>query len=349
MSSPFRRLLVPALLTTSLAFAAGPSTFAQGAKTSAPADADIDALKPGQFIWQPQVAPEGPMVVVVDLGKQMAYVYRNGVRIGASTVSSGKKGHETPTGVFTILQKDADHRSNKYNNAAMPYMERLTWDGVALHAGGLPGYPSSHGCVHLPLAFAKQLFSETKTGMTVIVVDQESRAPHLESTAVLSPYDAKSGDRLPAEEGLAEGQSYRWRPDVSPSGPVTIIISGADKRVIVSRNGKEIGRARLQITGTGELGAHALVLMQGSQPGENPFVPGQPNPNWMHLDLPGQSKAVAGTPPDQAIISRLGVSEDFSKLVFGVLKPGATVFVTDDPILPATTGKSVKVLDVAKD
>ncbi|WP_164107572.1 L,D-transpeptidase family protein, partial [Serratia marcescens] len=90
--------------------------------------AALSALKPGQFIWSPQVAPDGPLVVLVDLHLQQAYVYRNGVRIGTTTISSGRKGHETPTGVFTILQKDADHRSNKYNNAAMPFMERLTWD-----------------------------------------------------------------------------------------------------------------------------------------------------------------------------------------------------------------------------
>ncbi len=73
--------------------------------------------------------------------------YRNGVRIAVSTCSTGKKGHETPTGVFTILEKDKDHHSSTYNNAPMPNMNRLTWSGVALHAGNLPGYPASHGCV----------------------------------------------------------------------------------------------------------------------------------------------------------------------------------------------------------
>ena len=111
----------------------------QGAKTSAVLDTDINSLKPGEFIWAPQLAPEGPITLVVSLSDQRAYVYRNGVRIGASTVSTGKKGHETPTGVFTILQKNAKHFSNKYNNAPMPYMQRLTWDGIALHAGKLPG------------------------------------------------------------------------------------------------------------------------------------------------------------------------------------------------------------------
>ena len=85
-----------------------------------------DQLKPGQWVWAPQIAPKGPITVYVDLSRQLATVYRNGVRIGVSTVSSGKPGHETPTGVFTILQKDAKHHSNKYNNATMPYQQRLT-------------------------------------------------------------------------------------------------------------------------------------------------------------------------------------------------------------------------------
>jgi hypothetical protein len=127
------------------------------------------SLKPGEWVWAPRIAPKGPVLVYVDLSKQLATVYRNGVRIGVTTVSSGKPGYQTPTGVFTILQKDARHRSSKYNSAPMPYQQRLTWDGVALHAGGLPGYPESHGCVHLPMAFARQLFSATRLGTTVVV------------------------------------------------------------------------------------------------------------------------------------------------------------------------------------
>ena len=111
--------------------------------------------------------------MVVSLPEQRAYVYRNGVLIGASTVSTGKKGHETPTGVFTILQKHEDHYSNLYDNAPMPYMQRLTWSGVALHAGKLPGYPASHGCVRMPYEFARKLYAETKTGLTVVVSDEE--------------------------------------------------------------------------------------------------------------------------------------------------------------------------------
>ncbi len=110
-----------------------------GARESKPADTPPGALAPGEFVWNEAIAPEGPMVVIVSLTEQRAYAYRNGIAIGFTTTSTGKPGHATPTGIFTILQKDKDHHSSKYNDAAMPYQERLTWDGVALHAGGLPG------------------------------------------------------------------------------------------------------------------------------------------------------------------------------------------------------------------
>ena len=95
--------------------------------------------------------------------------------------------------MFTILQKDKDHRSSKYNAAPMPYMQRLTWDGVALHAGGLPGYPESHGCVHLPSEFARLLFDSSNMGMTV-VVSQEGKSPEdIVHPGALSPIDPHTG------------------------------------------------------------------------------------------------------------------------------------------------------------
>ena len=120
-----------------------------------------------------RIAPaesEHPMLVVVDLASQRLVAYRGGEPVAASPVSTGKPGHGTPRGVFTILQKRSFHRSNLYSNAPMPFMQRLTWQGVALHAGDLPGYPASHGCIRLPHDFARKLFAQTRTGMTVMVV-----------------------------------------------------------------------------------------------------------------------------------------------------------------------------------
>jgi lipoprotein-anchoring transpeptidase ErfK/SrfK len=126
-------------------------------------------LSPGQYVWEPTAASTGSLFMVVDLSAQRAMLYSNGVAIAASTVSTGRKGRKTPTGVFTILQKEVVHRSRTYDDAPMPYMQRLTWKGIAMHAGHVPGYPTSHGCIRLPRGFAKRLYAVTKIGMPVMI------------------------------------------------------------------------------------------------------------------------------------------------------------------------------------
>lgn len=190
---PTTLMLALALALPLLAHAAAPTAAAKptaAAASSAEVRGPTD-LKPGEYLWHPEISPTGPIVLVVSLDEQRAYVYRNGIAIGLTTISSGKAGHETPTGVFTILQKDKDHRSNLYNSAPMPYMQRLTWDGIALHGGSLPGHPASHGCVRLPQAFAQKLFSETQRGDTVVVADAKSSPMTLAYPSVLAPVNAR--------------------------------------------------------------------------------------------------------------------------------------------------------------
>ena len=145
--------------------------------TASATDRHVGRLPPGDFFWEPELAPSGPLVVIISLSEQTLSAYRNGIRIAYSSISSGVKGRSTPTGVFTILEKELTHFSNKYHHAPMPYMQRLTWEGVALHGGYLPGYPASHGCIRLPREFAKRLYSVTTRGTTVIVVDEKHPQP----------------------------------------------------------------------------------------------------------------------------------------------------------------------------
>lgn len=125
-------------------------------------------LKPGQYVWR-DVPGDGEQRVVISLGDQMAYLYRGNMMIAASTISSGKDGHPTPPGIFSILQKKELHLSRKYENAPMPYMQRIDDYGIALHAGFNPGKPASHGCVRLPKDFAKKLYSVTDVGTPVLI------------------------------------------------------------------------------------------------------------------------------------------------------------------------------------
>jgi hypothetical protein len=149
-------------------------------------------LRTGQFVWEPETAPNGPLFLVIDLPTQRALLYRDGVPIGASTISTGSKGRETPTGLFTVLQKEVVHRSRTYDDAPMPYMQRLTSKGVAMHAGHLPGYPASHGCIRLPSGFAKLLYGVTELGTRVKITDE-----------AYAEYERKSAEYERASEEVA--------------------------------------------------------------------------------------------------------------------------------------------------
>ena len=162
-------------------------------------------LGTGQFIWEPEAASTGPLSLVIHLTRQRVVLYRGGEPIAVSTISSGSKGRETPIGVFTILQKAVAHRSRTYDNASMPYMQRLTPQGVAMHAGNLPGYPASHGCIRLPKEFARLLFGVTELGTQVVITDaeQERLAADYER-AKEEVAMKKAGLAADAERALAE-------------------------------------------------------------------------------------------------------------------------------------------------
>jgi hypothetical protein len=117
--------------------------------------------------------PKGPLQIVVSIDDQKVTLFSNGVRVAQGPVSTGVPGHPTPTGVFSIIEKDRHHRSNLYSNAPMPYMQRITWSGVALHEGELPGYPASHGCIRMSRDFARKLWPITKLGIRVIVARRD--------------------------------------------------------------------------------------------------------------------------------------------------------------------------------
>lgn len=314
-----------------------------GAKESRPPETPPSELKPGEFVWNPVVADIGPILVLVSLDEQRAYVYRNGIEIGVTTISSGKAGHGTPTGVFVILQKDKDHRSSKYNSAPMPYTQRLTWDGVALHAGGLPGYPSSHGCVHLPSRFSEELFAVSPMGMTVVVASERTSPSEVAHPPAFSPVDPSTG--APAvEEHLQDGQAFRLEPEKSKDGPVSILMSVADERVIVLRNGIEVGRARITVVDNSvPIGTHTFVLQSG--PGSDPAAP-VPDPRtlpWLAVPMPGHAED-AGRPMRPEAVRSISVPAGFMRGITTMLAPGTTFFVTDAPILAENTSSGFTVL-----
>lgn len=126
-------------------------------------------LRPGQYLWRDVPASAGTERLVVSLSEQLAYVYRGDTLMAVSTISTGVPGRDTPSGIFSVLNKKPFYRSKKYDNAPMPFAEFFDPAGIALHAGYVASEPNSHGCIHLPTAFAKKLYSVTDLGTPVYI------------------------------------------------------------------------------------------------------------------------------------------------------------------------------------
>src|SRR6266404_6087249 len=289
--------------------------FTEGVRVSP----DTVKLKPGEYVWEPERAPEGPLLIVASITEQAAYVYRNGIRIARTSVSTGRPGHRTPTGVFTILEKEVHHTSSIYKGAEMPYIERVTWGGIALHAGDLPGYRDSHGCVRLPLEFSKLLFGVTMKGATVIIADAHS-APA--ETVHPGLFFTRSGEE---SEPISAGQ-FEWNPDKSPSGPVALIVSSADRTVYVYRNGVEIGRSGIpnpQVVLP--LNDRVFSALQGTD--------ADGHLRWVQVTAKGKD----GSNESLFLAAQKSrLPTDFLTKAKEVITPGTTIIFTDKPVDPTT-------------
>ena len=302
-----------------------PSFHTKGTPTGKP----TGPLKPGEYWWHPEISPQGPLMILISIPEQEMHVYHNGIMIGRSSVSTGSKGHDTPGGVFSILEKQQSHRSKTYNDAPMPNMQRLTWTGIAMHSGQLPGYAASHGCVRLPYDFSQLLFSATNRGGTVIIGDGKTPVPRLASNPglMLAPKDFTPEMLHPLGKN-----DYDWHPERSPEGPITIVISSADKAMYVYRNGDPIGRASVEVSGKGlsgreKLGNHVFTMLEGTTGKPSQFTPKHEEARWMRVTSEG--KAVDA----DTLASRLHFSPDFADKLANELKPGTTVIVTDYPAI----------------
>jgi hypothetical protein len=295
-------IFIASLLAASVTDAAPDHTKGRAVKPFTP------ELKPGDYVWHPEVSPAGPVVVFVSLPDQVVYVYRNGVRIGRSTVSTGKSGKATPTGVFTVLQKKVDHESSIYKGAKMPHMQRLTWTGIALHAGHLPGYPASAGCVRLPVDFAAKLYTVTTLGTTVIIADNRSSPSQSTQPGLL----------FSGKTGATQATGFVWDPEKAPKGPVSIIVSGLDRVVYIYRNGVEIGRAPVggleRLSGSYAYSALATVDAGGRR-------------DWISIASSG-----GRVPNLKELAHRVTIAPDFLANVRALITPGTTLVLTDTPV-----------------
>ncbi|CAN3992760.1 hypothetical protein MCBRY_003586 [Methylocystis bryophila] len=326
MSHCSRRMFLGGVIGAG-AFVATPSAF--GNEESE----DISQLKPGQFTWRPELAPTGPVSIVVSLPQQRVHVYRNGIRIGVSTCSTGKAGHATPTGVFVVLQKDKNHRSSTYDDAPMPNMNRLTWSGVALHAGNLPGYPASHGCVRLPRKFSELLFGVTHLGTPVIIAGAHTDPWQLTHPGmVLSGYAEDEFQHVLA--GL-DGKKHPSDWSQAEDKPViSVVASSADHKIELIENDVVVATSSLALKGDEKLGSHVFVLNGADE-----------NAHGMQWTAITHHSEEGDLSRDENVLQRLRAEPSFVAALKQRMHPGMTMVLTDTPLTPDTrSGKDFVIV-----
>src|SRR6266516_3003853 len=281
MKSSLSLCLAAALLVLEL-FTGSAETFTDGVRVSP----DTVKLKTGEYVWEPERAPEGPLLIVASTTEQVAYVYSNGIRIARSSVSTGR-----------------------------------------------PGHPDSHGCVRLPLEFSKLLFGVTMKGATVIIADSHS-APA--ETVHPGLFFTQSGEESEPE---AAGQ-FDWNPDKSASGPVSLLVSSADKTLYVYRNGVEIGRAGIPNSQVvSPLNDRVFSALNGTDT--------EGHLRWVEVTASGKEKSSESL-FEAAQKSRLPA--EFLAKAKEVITPGTTIIFTDKPVDPTTqSATSFQILVAQKD
>ena len=307
-------------------FVFGAATFSllvSGGRSFAKGIAAIKEMKIGEFIWRPELSPKGPVVVVVSIPHQLVHVYRNGLAIAVSTCSTGAPGHSTPTGVFTILQKREEHYSSTYNNAPMPNMQRLTWRGIALHAGHLPGYPASKGCIRLPVEFSRLLFSVTGLGTSVIIADQTSAHSSVVQPGLVLPNDL-AADAKTAENKTPRTKARAADKSMSKNDFASILVSGADRKAYLLKDGAVAFQTPIAIFDEAKpLGTHMYSLIGPSEDGH--FL------KWNSFDIGGDpDSSTSADLWSDPVLGRIDYLNGAGvKQVARSLQPGTTMVVTD--------------------
>ncbi|MGB6909016.1 MAG: L,D-transpeptidase family protein [Methyloceanibacter sp.] len=293
--------------------------------------AEGQVLQPGDYFWNPERSQSGPVAIVVSIPDQRVTVYRGGQVIAVSTCSTGKPGHETPTGTFTILEKAKVHHSSTYSGAPMPNMERLTWSGVALHAGDLPGYPASHGCVRLPREFSALLYTVTLVGTTVTITSSHVTPPPVRHDGlVLAKHH--SSENTAAANTLAGKTLPAPHHSENKVPPLAVIVSSADKRIVVIEHDRPVAEGTAFIADPHRpLGSHVFVLAGSGAYGQGLL--------W-HVISHGTTPGAAVSAADSNLIQRISGEPGVVQAMKARMHPGMVLITTDQPISAATRSAS---------
>jgi len=307
--------------------------------------------------------PDGPVNIIVSLGSQRLWLYDKHGLVTTSIVSTGTAGFPTPAGVFAILDKEVQHYSNIYGGASMPYMQRLTMSGVALHSGVTTGRPASHGCIRLPHAFARHLFGLTGLGARVIIapnepVPQEIAHANLFARKPVTPVGpddidtskpgvaAKAGG-FDVQKGAATagvGKITAWRTGVLQALPISVFVSKAEGKVHVRHGFRRLFEAPIEIADSDRpIGTHVFTALEFKDDGTSM--------RWISVSVPASSGEVAQTrkvsrasrnesepmlprssgPPSTAAeaLARFELPKEARDRISEMLSPGVVLIVSD--------------------
>jgi hypothetical protein len=310
----------------------------------------------------------GPLQIIVSIADQRISVYDDGALIARSSVSTGVQGHPTPVRVFSVIGKELWHRSNIYSAAPMPYMQRITWSGIALHAGVLPGHPASHGCIRLAKDFAVRLWHLTKRGTRVIIASSNVDPVQLanlrlfskprtasslqeRSTETLASKDAPSIPPTPSalvqNAQLQDGTSLLPAAGVTPPNkavPISIFVSRKLNRLFVRQRFTPLFDVPITIENPDEpLGTHVFTLLKPQneaasfrwnvvsmpKPSSDDATSSNKKPNATIQGIAGTAPASPRPDDANAALDRIEIPQDSAAQISQLLTPGSSLIVSD--------------------
>ena len=314
---------------------------------------------------RPEDPPKGPLQIIISIADQRVSLFDNGALIARSSVSTGTQGHPTPLGVFSVISKQRWHRSNIYSAAPMPYMQRITWSGIALHAGVVPGHPASHGCIRLKNDFAVRLWHLTKRGTRVIIAHGDVQPveitnPHLfEPKAVSGSSEFQTATVATKSIGTAsatqgslvsnaatpEAASLQVPGSAPAEGaprkmvPISIFVSRKLSKLFVRQGFTPLFDVPVKIENPEEpLGTHVFTAMEFqneairwtvvSIPDEFPRIEGATK--WR--EAPVKQTALSVPSPDQAnaVLNRIEIPQDTVERISKLLTPASSLIISDN-------------------
>jgi hypothetical protein len=307
---------------------------------------------------RPEDPPKGPLQIIISIADQRVSLFDNGALIARSSVSTGTQGHPTPLGVFSVISKQRWHRSNIYSAAPMPYMQRITWSGIALHAGVVPGHPASHGCIRLKNDFAIRLWHLTKRGTRVIIAHDDVQPVEITNPHLFQP-KAVSGspefqaatvagkNTLVSKAETPEATSLQVPSSVPAGGapkkmvPISVFVSRKLSKLFVRQGFSPLFDAAVKIENPKEpLGTHVYTAMEFqsegavirwtvvSIPDEFPRIEGATKGR----EAPVKQTALSVPSPDQAnaVLNRIEIPQDTVERISKLLTPASSLIISDN-------------------